>query len=80
VSALKAGLQSNPNNFNAYRTLSNAYALTGDIGQAELAMAEGHFRAGNSRDSRIFAGRALQKLPKGKPSWQRAKDILTVGQ
>lgn len=80
VSALKAGLQSNPNNFNAYRTLSNAYALTGDIGQAELAMAEGHFRAGNSRDSKIFAGRALQKLPTGKPSWQRAKDILTVGQ
>ncbi len=79
VSALRAGLQTNPNNFNAYRTLSNAYALAGDIGEAELAMAEGHFRAGNSRDAKIFAGRAAQKLVPGKPSWQRAKDILTVG-
>ena len=79
VSALRAGLQTNPNNFNAYRTLSNAYALAGNIGEAELAMAEGHFRAGNSRDAKIFAGRAAQKLVPGKPSWQRAKDILTVG-
>jgi predicted Zn-dependent protease len=79
VSALRAGLQTNPNNFNAYRTLSNAYALAGDIGDAELAMAEGHFRAGNTRDAKIFAGRAVQKLVPGKPSWQRAKDILTVG-
>ncbi len=79
VSALRAGLQTNPNNFNAYRTLSNAYALAGDVGEAELAMAEGHFRAGNSRDAKVFAGRAVQKLIPGKPSWQRAKDILTVG-
>ncbi|MEW7008350.1 M48 family metalloprotease [Lentilitoribacter sp. EG35] len=79
IAAIKTGLQSNPNNFNAYRSLSSAYALTGDIGNAELSMAEGHFRAGNRRDAKIFAGRALQKLVKGKPSWQRAKDILTVG-
>lgn len=79
ISAIKKGLQSNPNNFSAYRSLSNAYALTGDIGNAELSMAEGHFRAGNRTDAKVFAGRALQKLVKGKPSWQRAKDILTVG-
>lgn len=79
VSALRAGLQTNPNNFNAYRSLSNAYALAGDIGEAELAMAEGHFRAGNRREAKVFAGRAVQKLVPGKPSWQRAKDILTVG-
>lgn len=79
VSALRAGLQTNPNNFNAYRTLSNAYALAGDVGEAELAMAEGHFRAGNGREAKVFAGRAVQKLVPGKPSWQRAKDILTVG-
>lgn len=79
ISAIKAGLQTNPNNFDAYRSLSSAYALTGDIGNAELSMAEGHFRAGNRREAKIFAGRALQKLVTGKPSWQRAKDILTVG-
>lgn len=79
ISALRAGLKNNPSNLSAYRSLSSAYALAGDIGNAELSMAEGHFQAGNRRDAKIFAGRALQKLVKGKPSWQRAKDILTVG-
>lgn len=78
ITALKKGLQVDPDNFNAYRTLSSAYALSGDVAEAELAMAEGHFKAGNIRQSKIFAGRALQKLVPGKPSWQRAKDILTV--
>lgn len=79
ISAIRAGLKTNPGNLNAYRSLSSAYAQVGDIGNAELSMAEGHFRAGNTREAKIFAGRALQKLVKGKPSWQRAKDILTVG-
>lgn len=79
IEALRSGLQTNPYNLNAYRSLSNAYALKGDIGEAELAMAEGHFRAGNRRDAKVFAGRAAQKLVRGGTSWQRAKDILTVG-
>lgn len=78
ISAVRKGLQANPDNFNAYRTLSSAYALSGDVAEAELAMAEGHFKAGNTRDAKVFAGRAVQKLVPGQPSWQRAKDILLV--
>lgn len=78
ISAVRKGIQANPDNFNAYRTLSSAYALSGDVAEAELAMAEGHFKAGNVRDAKIFAGRAVQKLVPGQPSWQRAKDILLV--
>jgi len=42
-------------------------------------MAEGNFRAGNTRDAKVFAARALQKLPKGSPGAIRANDILTIG-
>ncbi|MCY0094691.1 M48 family metalloprotease [Hoeflea sp. J2-29] len=79
IDELRASLQSEPENFNAYRHLSQAYGLSGDIGNAELIMAEGNFRAGNPREAKVFAARALQKLPKGSPGARRANDILTIG-
>jgi predicted Zn-dependent protease len=79
IEELRVALQAEPDNFNAYRHLSQAYGQTGDIANAELAMAEGNFRAGNRREARAFAARALQKLPKGSPGSIRANDILTIG-
>ncbi|MEP3439446.1 MAG: M48 family metalloprotease [Hoeflea sp.] len=79
IDELRASLQSEPENFSAYRHLSQAYAQAGDIANAELIMAEGNFRAGNTRDAKVFAARALQKLPKGSPGALRANDILTIG-
>ena len=79
IDELQASLQSEPDNFSAYRHLSQAYGQKGDIANAELAMAEGNFRAGNTRDAKVFAARALQKLPKGSPGARRANDILTIG-
>ena len=79
IDELRASLQSEPENFSAYRHLSQAYAQSGDIANAELIMAEGNFRAGNTRDAKVFAARALQKLPKGSPGALRANDILTIG-
>jgi predicted Zn-dependent protease len=79
VSELKASLLAEPDNLDAYRQLSQAYGRTGDVGNAELTMAEGYFRAGNKRDAQVFAARAQMKLPKGTPAWRRANDILTVG-
>lgn len=79
IDELRAAVQADPDNFNAYRTLSQAYGLAGDIANAELVMAEGNFRAGNTREAKVFAARALQKLPKGSPGAIRANDILTIG-
>jgi predicted Zn-dependent protease len=67
IDELRAAIQAEPDNFNAYRHLSQAYGIAGDIGNAELVMAEGNFRAGNTRDAKVFAARALQRLPKGSP-------------
>lgn len=79
IDELRASLQSEPDNFTAYRHLSQAYGQAGDIANAELIMAEGNFRAGNAREAKVFAARALQKLPKGSPGAIRANDILTIG-
>ena len=78
VDNFRAAIQSDPDNLNAYLHLSQAYGLTGDIGNADLAMAEGHFRAGSMREAQVFAARALQRLPKGTPGARRANDILSV--
>ena len=56
--------------------LAQAYGQLGDIPQADLATAEGHFYSGNYKDARIFAARAQQKLKRGEPGWVRAQDII----
>jgi predicted Zn-dependent protease len=78
IENFRLAIQSDPDNLNAYLHLSQAYGLAGDIANAELAMAEGHFRAGSMRDAQVFAARAIAKLPKGTPGAKRANDILSV--
>jgi predicted Zn-dependent protease len=61
IEELRVALQAEPDNFNAYRHLSQAYGQTGDIANAELAMAEGNFRAGNRREAQgICSARAAE--------------------
>lgn len=79
IELLKAAIQADPDNLNAYQTLSQAYGTSGDIGNAELALADGHFRAGNVREAQVFAARAAGKLQPGTPSAKRANDILSYG-
>ena len=79
IEELRAAIQSDPDNLNAYLHLSKAYGLNGDIANAELILAEGNFRAGNTRDAKVFAARASQKFPKGSPGALRANDILQLG-
>ena len=45
-----------------YRYLAQAYGQLGDIAEAELATAEGHFYSGDYQDAKIFAMRAQQKI------------------
>jgi predicted Zn-dependent protease len=76
VSELKRGLDRDPEYVTGYRYLAQAYGMTGDIGLAELATAEGHYQAGQYRDAKAFAARAQQKVRKGSPPWVRAQDII----
>lgn len=76
VAELRKGLDRDPENVAGYRFLAQAYGQLGEIGQAELATAEGHFHSGNHQDARIFAARAQTKLKRGAPAWVRAQDII----
>jgi predicted Zn-dependent protease len=73
---LKAGLDRDPEYATGYRSLAQAYGMSGEVGLAELATAEGHYQAGQYRDAKIFAARAQQKVKKGSPPWVRAQDII----
>lgn len=76
VSDLRAGLDRAPEYAAGYRHLAQALGQRGEIGEAELATAEGHFHSGSYRDAKIFAARAQQRLPRGAPAWTRAQDII----
>ncbi len=76
VKVLAAGLAKDRENPVAYRFLSQGYGALGEIGQAELAAAEGNFYSGNFREAKIFAARAQTKMKTGSPSWIRAQDII----
>lgn len=76
VGELQAGLSRTKDFSAGYRYLAQAHAQLGNVGDAELATAEGHFYSGKYNDARLFAARAQQKLPTGSPSWLRAQDII----
>jgi predicted Zn-dependent protease len=76
VLALRKGIDRDRENADAYMPLSQAYGQLGDIGEAELAAAEGHYYSGSYLDAKVFAARAQQKLKRGSPGWVRAQDII----
>lgn len=61
----------------AHQAMAQAYAMVGDIPNAELATAEARFYAGDMRQAKEFATRAQQRLKRGSPAWLRANDIIT---
>ena len=78
VAQIERGLEADPGNSSAYRFLAMAYGNLGQIGDAELATAEGYWEAGNFRQAKIFAARAQQKFRPQTPQWRRAQDILVT--
>lgn len=80
VGELRTGLSRNRDYAAGYRHLAQAYGKLGNIGEADLATAEGHFHSGNIRDAKIFAARAQQRLAKGSPGWLQAQDIINLKQ
>lgn len=80
VGELQSGLSRDKSYAAGYRYLAQAHGKLGNVAEAELATAEGHFHSGNFRDAKIFAARAQQKLAKGTPAWLQAQDIINYRQ
>lgn len=76
VSVINDGLSRDKENFNGYSYLAQAYGQLGQVGNAELATAEGYYYSGNYQQAKIFAMRAQQKFKRGEPAWLRAQDIV----
>jgi len=60
----------------AWHQMSIAYSRTGNIGMAELAIAEQYYTVHRMNEAREFAIRARGKLPEDGVSWNRAMDII----
>lgn len=75
---INKGLERDRENAGAYRSLAQAYGELGDIPNAELATAEGHYYSGAIQQAKIFAARAQQKFKRGEPGWIRAQDIINT--
>ncbi len=80
VVELQGGLSRAKEYSAGYRYLAQAQAQLGNVAEADLATAEGHFYSGNFRDSKVFAARAQQRLQNGSPGWLRAQDIINFRQ
>jgi predicted Zn-dependent protease len=64
-----------PDNYEGFRYLSQAYARKGDEGQAALAAARGALITGELAEAQRFARRAMPLLPANSPAFRVAKDI-----
>lgn len=78
IAQIERGLKSDPDNYNAYQFPAMAYGRMGQVGDAELATAEGYWQGGNFRQAKIFAARAQGKFKPNSPQWRQAQDIITT--
>lgn len=76
VIEVRKGLDRDRENAAGYRYLAQAYGMLGDVADADLATADGHYYSGAYQDAKIFAMRAQMKMPRGSPGWVRAQDII----
>ncbi len=74
VAALQVALAREPDDAGNWHELGLAWGRLGDMGPADLALAEEQLRRGNRRAATSFAERARHALPPG-PARQRAADI-----
>ncbi|MIL09711.1 tetratricopeptide repeat protein, partial [Salmonella enterica subsp. enterica] len=80
VKVLKAGLADDKENAAGYQYLAQAYGMLGQVGQADLAIADQQFYLGKYFDASVFATRAQKQLKAGSPEWLRAQDIIRFKQ
>jgi predicted Zn-dependent protease len=80
VGVLKQGLARDKENAAGYQYLAQAYGALGQVGEADLAIADQQFYLGKYFDAQVFATRAQKRLQRGTPEWVRAQDIINFKQ
>jgi predicted Zn-dependent protease len=71
-----ASMQSNDPE--VWRLLAIAYGRDGQIAMSALAQAQEAMAAGNKKEARLQARRALKGLPSGSRGWLQANDIISA--
>jgi len=77
IEHLQVSVLNEPRLASAWRQLAIARGRDGQLAASALASAEYSLLVRRSRDARMFARRAKDKLPTGTPGAMRARDILT---
>ncbi|HLY55484.1 MAG TPA: M48 family metalloprotease, partial [Stellaceae bacterium] len=75
VSMLKDAVRDDDSNADAWHTLGIAQGKLGNLGEADLALAEEDLLMGDIKLAVTHARRAAEALPRGSPGWIRADDI-----
>ena len=76
INVLTKVAQADDEDGEAYQFLAMAYDRKGDTPQAQLAAAQGLFRAGKYVEARTQADRAQKQFKENTPGWLKADDIL----
>ncbi|MEJ6708018.1 MAG: M48 family metalloprotease [Amylibacter sp.] len=78
LKVLKRAYARDPRDNLILRNLAQAYARTGQPGQASVATAERYALQSNFKQAAIHAKRAQGLLPRGTSGWLKAEDIIAI--
>jgi predicted Zn-dependent protease len=77
---LSEAVRMEPNEPMYWHLMAVAQGRAGNLPEATLAQAEEQLAIGNRKQAKFFANKAMDGLPMGSPSWQRAQDIFGVSE
>ncbi|HVJ40688.1 MAG TPA: M48 family metalloprotease [Dongiaceae bacterium] len=80
IGDLSEATRMEPNEPLSWHLMAIAQGRAGNLPEASLSQAEEQLALGNKKQAKFFANKAMDGLPIGSPSWQRAQDILGVSE
>jgi len=80
IADLEEAVRLEPNEPMNWHFMAVAQGRAGNLPEASLAQAEEQLALGKKKQAKFFANKAMDGLPIGSPSWQRAQDILGVSE
>jgi len=80
IADLSEATRLEPNEPLSWHLMAIAQGRAGNLPEASLSQAEEQLALGKKKQAKFFANKAMDGLPIGSPSWQRAQDILGVSE